>query len=317
MPEHLREHLQNMFKKINKTIRLLRKLQNKLPRAPLVTIYESFLRLHVDYGDILYDQAFNNSFHERLESIQYDAALAITGAIRGSAREKLYEELGFESLQQRRWYKKLCLFFKIIKNQSPKYLFELIPTARQAYMTRHKNSVPVFNVKHDYFKNSFFPPAIIEWNKLDSKIRNSESLALFRKRILALIRPSACSTFQCYNSKGLKLITRLRLGLSHLRFHKFMHSFQDTLNPICNCDTVETIVHYLLHCPNFSNERLTFFDKLQSIDANILSKDDSNISKLLLDGNHSFNDEKNTSILTASIKYITSIKRLDDPLFQN
>ena len=54
------EHLQNMFKKINKTISLLRKLQNKLPRAPLVTIYKSFVRLHLDYGEILYDQVFNN-----------------------------------------------------------------------------------------------------------------------------------------------------------------------------------------------------------------------------------------------------------------
>ena len=77
-----REHLQNMFNKINKTISLLRKLQKNLPRASLITIYKSFIRPHLDYGDILYDQAFNNSFHERLESIQYNAALAITGAIR-------------------------------------------------------------------------------------------------------------------------------------------------------------------------------------------------------------------------------------------
>ena len=76
-----REHLQNMFKKINKTISLLRKLQNDLPRAPLVTIYKSFVRPHLDYGEILYDQAFRNSFHERLESIQYNPALAITDAI--------------------------------------------------------------------------------------------------------------------------------------------------------------------------------------------------------------------------------------------
>ena len=59
-------------------------------------------------------------FHESLESIQYDAALAITGAIRGSSREKPYHELGFESLQQRRWYRKLCLFFKTIKNHNCK-----------------------------------------------------------------------------------------------------------------------------------------------------------------------------------------------------
>ena len=102
-----------MFKKVNKTISLLRKLQNNLHRAPLVTIYKSFIRPHLDYGDILHDQTFNNSFHGRLELIQYNAVLAITGAISASSREKLYQKLGLEPLQQRRWYRKLCLFFKI------------------------------------------------------------------------------------------------------------------------------------------------------------------------------------------------------------
>ena len=159
-----REHLRNTFKKVNRTIRLLCKLQSTVPRAPLVTIYKSFIRPHLDYGDILYHQKFNNSFHEKLKSIQYNAALPTTGAIRSSSREKRHQELGFESCQQRRWYRKLCLFFKIIKNQSPRYLFELIPNARQAHLTRNKNSVPLFIVKHDYFKNSFFPSTIIEWN---------------------------------------------------------------------------------------------------------------------------------------------------------
>ena len=149
---NFREHLQNMFNKINKTISLLRKLQNNIPRAPLITIYKSFIRPHLDYEDILYDQMLNNYFHERLETIQYNAALAIAGAIRGNSREKLYQELGFESLHQRRWYRKFCLFYKIVKNQFPKYLFELRPTARQAYMTRCKKSIPLLNVKHDYFK---------------------------------------------------------------------------------------------------------------------------------------------------------------------
>ena len=99
-----REHLQNIVqKKINKTISLLHKLENNLPKAPLMIIYKSFVRLHLDYGDILYDQTFNNSFDERLQSVKYNGALAITSAIRGSSREKFYQELGFESLQQRRW----------------------------------------------------------------------------------------------------------------------------------------------------------------------------------------------------------------------
>ena len=69
---------------------------------------------HLDYGDIIFDQAFNKSFHDNLESIQYNASLAITGAIRGTSKEKLYQELGFESLQQKRWFRKLCTFYRII-----------------------------------------------------------------------------------------------------------------------------------------------------------------------------------------------------------
>ena len=93
--------------KVNKNIGLLLKLQNILPREPLLTIDKSFVRLHLVYGDVIYDQHYNNSFHQKLESIQYNATLAIKCAIRGSSREKLYQELGLESLKQRRWFRKL------------------------------------------------------------------------------------------------------------------------------------------------------------------------------------------------------------------
>ena len=59
--------------------------------------------------------------------MQYNAVLAITGAIRVSSKKKSYQELGLESLQQRRSYRKLCYFFKLIKSKYPKYLFNNIP----------------------------------------------------------------------------------------------------------------------------------------------------------------------------------------------
>ena len=99
-----REHINHVFSKVSKTIGLLRKFQCILPRLSLLTIYKSFIRPHLDYGDIIYDQAYNVLFHQKLEQIQYNAALAITGAIRGTSREKLYHELGLESLEQRKWY---------------------------------------------------------------------------------------------------------------------------------------------------------------------------------------------------------------------
>ena len=89
--------MKNVFNKTNKTIGLLRKLSNLLPRQALITIYKAFVIPHLGYGDVLYDQAFNNSFHGKMESIQYNACLAIAGAIRGTSREKIYQELGLES----------------------------------------------------------------------------------------------------------------------------------------------------------------------------------------------------------------------------
>ena len=110
-----KEHKQNVINKVSKTIGLLRKLQNILPRPPLRTIYKSFIRYHLDYWDIIYDQAHNISFHQKIESIQHNAALAITGTIRGTSREKLYHELGSESLVSRRWCRKLCCFYKVFR----------------------------------------------------------------------------------------------------------------------------------------------------------------------------------------------------------
>ena len=83
------EHLRYIANKVNTSVRLLRKLQKCLPRRSLVTIYKSFIIPHLDYGDVIFDQVYNKSFHETLESLQYNASLAITGAIRGTSKEKL------------------------------------------------------------------------------------------------------------------------------------------------------------------------------------------------------------------------------------
>ena len=132
------EHWKSLLKKIKKTVALLRKFQNILPRLSWLTIYNCFVRTHLDYGDIIYDQAFSNYFHQKIQSLQYNVALAIAGAIRETSREKIYQELALESLQQIYWYRKLCLFFKIYKNHCPKYLFDTFPQSNCQYRTRTK-----------------------------------------------------------------------------------------------------------------------------------------------------------------------------------
>ena len=113
------EHIKSITRKISKTMGLLRKFQQILPRSSLLTIYKTFIRSRLDYADIIYDQAYNSAFHDKLESIEYNACLAITRAITGTSTEKIYQELGLESFKSRLWFRKLCHFYKIFNEQSP------------------------------------------------------------------------------------------------------------------------------------------------------------------------------------------------------
>ena len=93
-----------------------------MPRNALLTIYKPFIRPHLDYSDILYDNRNNENFQSKLEKVQYRACLARTGAIKGTSRERLYNELGLHSLITRRWRSKLIFFYKIVNGLLPEYL---------------------------------------------------------------------------------------------------------------------------------------------------------------------------------------------------
>ena len=168
-----------VFSKRKKTIGLLWKLSNSLTcyRDKLQSLYKVSFRPHLDYRDVLYGQAFNNYFHAKRESIQCKACLSITGAIRGTSREKIYQELSLEFLQLRRW-RKLCLFYKVFKNEHPKYLFNLIPVRRTPYATKTVGNISLIKTKHKFLKNYFFPFAITEWNNVDPYLKNSKSILI-------------------------------------------------------------------------------------------------------------------------------------------
>ena len=93
-------------------------------------------------------------------------------------------------------------------------------------------------------------------NKVSPKIRKSVSYQVFKNSLLTFIRLSPNSLCNVSDSLGIKLLTRLRSGLSHLREHKFNHNFQDTINPICSCSLEsESTIHFFLRCQNFKDFR--------------------------------------------------------------
>ena len=149
-------HIKEKIAKANKGIRIICKLAKVLQKQSLITIYKSFVRPHIDYGDIIYDQPNNDSFCNMIERVQYNAALAITGAIKGTSQLKIYKEFGLESLKFRRWFTRLRFFYKLRSTQTPKYLCNFIPLGICIYNTRNQDQIDTYYCRTDLFKYCFF-----------------------------------------------------------------------------------------------------------------------------------------------------------------
>ena len=138
---------------------------------------------------------------------------------------------------------------------------------------------------------------------------------VFKLSLLKFVRPVANSVFEINNPYGLKLLTRLRLGLSHLRYHKFRHNFQDCINPICVCGLeIETTTHFLLHCPLFQSARQSLLINIKKIDENILEKHGELITKILLYGDEKFNLSCSKCITSSTIEFLVSTERFSNSL---
>ena len=79
----------------------------------------------------------------------YNAALATTGAIKGTFRKKLYQESGLEYIQQRRWMRRLCVFYKVVSTELPAFIYDIIPPVRQSQ--RHLNTFNSISCRTEYF----------------------------------------------------------------------------------------------------------------------------------------------------------------------
>ena len=128
----------------------------------------------------------------------------------------------------------MCLFYKIQRNKFPSYLFRAIPTSR-LHVTRNLNNLEVIISKYNFFNNSLFPSVISELDKFNMNIRDSAILESSKKQMLNFIRTRQNSTFKLHNLIGIKLLTRLRVALTHLKEHKLKHNLRHSIGPWCSC----------------------------------------------------------------------------------
>ena len=121
------------------------------------------------------------------------------------------------------------------------------------------------------------------------KIHSSESYSIFKKSLLKFIRTITNSVFSVADIYGIKLLTRLRVGLSRLREHKFRYNFQDTINLLCSCSLeIESTSNIFLRCQNFITPRTNLMKELCKLNSKILNQDEISLTKLLLNGDSKY-----------------------------
>ena len=315
------EHINEKISIARKWIGIMRHLSPYLPLKSLDQIYKMHIRPHLDYCDIIFHTPIiiHDDFSltlryqmDALERIQYQAALAVTGAWKGTNTDKIYEELGWEPLTHRRYFRRLVMLYKIINNLTPKYLRHPIPSVRSHYGLRSANILHALPWRNARFQHSFYPHSITSWNNLGPELTGAKSLSIFKKSILQLIRPAKKDIFNIHNRKGIGWIFQLRVGLSPLNSHKKNHNFADTRVDTCLCTmNAETTQHFLLECPIFFTHRQDLLETANSI---LILNDLENISDnkkvhLLLYGHKKLNFIENRAVLKATIKFISKSSR--------
>ena len=306
------EHINEKIKTAKKGVGVLKYFSSYLPLKSLDIIYKLFTRSLLDYCDVIYhipySYTINNlstslhSLMESVERIQYQAALAITGTWQGSNRNKLYDELGWESLSDRRWSRRLFQFYKIHNNMTPQYLKDNLPPTR--ILPRGNNNTNFYHNLHcntNRFMDSFYPDAVKSWNNLGNEFNSCNSINKLKNNIVNLIRP-----------QGLKYLFQLRIGLSPLKSHKKRHKFADTPFDRCDCNCApEDTCHFLFHCNLYVRQRRNLVNSVTQIlllypDVNIVDNTD-----LFLYGHPPLSNPENKLILLSTIKFIKETGRFN------
>ena len=143
-----------------------------------------------------------------IEKVQYKAGFVVSGCWQGTSQDKLFNELGWESLSDRRWYRRLCLFYKIINHDTSQYLYDHIPAPRAPREVPHSlSSSREFNppaTRTLGYSNSFFPYCISEWERLGDDIKSLPTLQQFKTKLMSFIRPPERSMYKLHDIEGPK-----------------------------------------------------------------------------------------------------------------
>lgn len=293
-------HLEYIKNKAWTRINILRSLKFTLDRNTFETLYLTFIRPLLEYGDILFDNCSASEKHE-LDMIQNEAARIVTGATKLCSLEKLYDDLGWESLSTRRSNHKLVFIYKIRNSLCPTYLNTLIPTRQnERYTFRNSSDIPPIYCRTSFYQNSLNPSSIRSWNTLPQNTKSSESLQQF-KRLLS--NPHKPPNYFNTGPRKLQILhTRLRLGCSSLNDDLFRKNISESNT--CACGQTESVCHFLLNCPLYQHMRDILYRNIIQLDRSLIIT-----HTLLLHGSNSLSNNQNVELFKSVYLYIDSTKR--------
>ena len=214
-------------------------------------------------------------------------------------------------MSDRRWLRRLCLFFRIFRHETPQYLADHLPVPREIqYDIRNARVFDLPASRTARFSSSFFPYCASEWESLSDEIKSSSSLREFKNKLITFIRPPKRSSYGINDIKGLKLLTQLRVEFSDLRSHRFNHNF-NCVSPVCICNIEEEDnSHYFLRCPCFNHSRINLFSNISKVigsDISILPSE--HLCNIILYGSNIYNDITNKLILHETLEFIRKSER--------
>ena len=247
-------HVKNISEKAWTRLNLLRALKFRVSRTSLEKMYMAFVRPLLEYSDAVWDNCSLET-KKQLDAIHVEAARIITGATKLCSIEKLFFDLGWESLQSRRNKHKLVIFYKILHGLTPDYLFDIVPpTVRETarYNLRNSEHIQNYRASTNLFLDSFFPSTIRAWNSLPNEVKEASSVAAFKHALNRNIKIPP-KYFNAGTRMGQILHARLRMGCSSLNSDLYRKNIVQS--PSCSCGEFESAKHFLFTCVNHSVAR--------------------------------------------------------------
>ena len=245
--------------KANRKLSVLRSVK-MLSRQTLDVLYKLTVRSVIDYALPVYYKSLKQTDLGRLENIQYRAGKIVTGALHYSSKEKLNQELGWETIVERGNMLSLNIFHKIHLHETRPLIRTCMPKLDiyKSCVTRSKGGYIPFKPKDDKFNTSFFVNTLKIWNNLPPDIQHKDVYD-FKLSVKEYIKPQKYKHFSRGNKLSNILLTRIRVGRSELNQHKFTIGLVDSPECSCHCK-FESPEHYFLSCFLYSLERQTLLD---------------------------------------------------------